>query len=130
MNLIEENSYHILFPFRSLDYPENFGTYSYFPQCVCFLNRPGQNPNLAAFNSKIQVFCRPEWDKRGALMKINSAIFKCKNEFPKQLGLEKLMKKMGSFLWFSCLLTSWVMVFKLSKIVSFLQFFADKIFLL
>ena len=31
-------------------------------------------------------------------------IFKWKNEFPKQLGLEKQMKKMGSFVWFSCLL--------------------------
>ena len=25
----------------------------YFPQCVCFLNRTGPNPNLTAFISKI-----------------------------------------------------------------------------
>ena len=28
----------------------------------------------------------------------------CKNEFSKQLGLKKHMKKMRSFVWFSCLL--------------------------
>ena len=51
-------------------------------------------------------------------------IFKCKNEVPKQLGLEKQMKKNGviSVVFIS---PSWFMVLKLSKIVSFLQFFAD-----
>ena len=34
-------------------------------------------------------------------MKINFGNFKCKNEFPKQLRLEKQMEKMGSFVWFS-----------------------------
>ena len=34
------------------------------PQWVCFLNLTGQNPNLTAFSSKIQVFCRPEQTKR------------------------------------------------------------------
>ena len=45
----------------------------------------GQSPNLTAFTSKIQVFCRPEWTKEA----------KMENEFPKQLGLEKQMKKWG-----------------------------------
>ena len=76
----------------------------YFPQCVYFLNRTRQNPNLTAFTSKIQVFCRPEWAKGGTPWKWILTIFKWKNEFPKQLGLEKQMKKMGSFVWFSCLL--------------------------
>ena len=46
------------------------------------------------------------------------------NEVPQQLGLEKQMKKMGLV---SLVIMShfWVMVFKLSKIVSFLQFFAN-----
>ena len=69
----------------------------YFPQCVCFLNRAGQNPNLTTFVSKIQVFCRPEWSKGGTPWKWILTIFKCKNGFPKQLGLEKQKKKMGSF---------------------------------
>ena len=30
--------------------------------------------------------------------------FQMQNEFPKQLSLERQMKKMGSFVWFSCLL--------------------------
>ena len=48
---------------RRWDYLENFGIYTqldrksrtwffYFPQCVCFLNLTGQNPNLTAFTSK------------------------------------------------------------------------------
>ena len=46
------------------------------------------------------------------------------NEVPQQLGLEKQMKKMGLV---SLVIMShfWIMVFKLSKIVSFLQFFAN-----
>ena len=101
--------------FRPRDYPEIFGICSqldrksktwffYFPQCVYFLNQTGQNPNLTAFTSKIQVFCRPEWAKGETPWKWILTIFKWKNEFPKQLGLEKQMKKMGSFVWFSCLL--------------------------
>ena len=45
------------------------------------LNRTGQNPNLTAFTAKIQVFCRSEWAKGGP--------HAYKNEFPKQLELEK-----------------------------------------
>ena len=74
---------------RPWDYPENFGIYSqlgrksktlffYLPQCICFLNPTGQNPNLTAFTCKIQVFCRPEWNKGGTPWKWISAIFKCK----------------------------------------------------
>ena len=44
---------------------EKAKTVFYFPQGVCFLNRTVQNPNLTAFTSKIQVFCRPEWTKGG-----------------------------------------------------------------
>ena len=64
-----------------------------------------QNPNLADFNSKIQIFCRPEWAKGGTLWKWILTIFKWKNEFPKGLVLEQQMKKMESFVWFSCLLS-------------------------
>ena len=76
----------------------------YFAQCVHFLNRTRPNPNLTAFTSKIQIFCRQEWNKWGTLWKLILTIFKCKNEFPKQLGLEKQKKKIWSFVWFSCLL--------------------------
>ena len=51
--------------------------------------------NLIAFTYKIQVFCRPEWTKRGTAWKWILIIFKCKNEFSKQLGLEKQVKKWG-----------------------------------
>ena len=50
-------------------------------------------------------------------------IFKGKNEFPKQLGLEKQIKKGVICLVFMS--PSWVTVLKLSKIVSFLPFLAD-----
>ena len=76
----------------------------YLPQRVFFLNWTGQNPNLTAFTSKIQVFCRPEWTNGGIPWKRNLTIFKCKNEFPKQLGFEKQMKRMRSFILFSCLI--------------------------
>ena len=50
-------------------------------------------------------------------------IFKWINEFPKQLGLERQMKKMRSFVWFSCLLSE---LWSLNcQIVYFLHFFAD-----
>ena len=63
-------------------------------------------------------------DQRGDPWKWILKILKCKNEFPKRLGLEKQMKSNGII----CLVfmaPSWVMVLNLSKIVSFMQFFAD-----
>ena len=78
---------------------------SFFLQYVYFLNWTGQNPNLTTFTSKIQVFCRPEWAKELTPWKWILTIFKWKNDFPKQLGLEKQMKKMGSFARFSYLLS-------------------------
>ena len=62
-------------------------------------------------------------DQRGTPWKWISTIFKCKNEFPQELGLKKQIKK-GVI----CLITmsfSGVLVLELSKIVSFLQIFAD-----
>ena len=76
----------------------------YFPQCVYFLNQTGQNPNLTAFISKIQVFCRPEWEKARTPWKLILTIFKWKNEFPRQVGFQKQMKKMVPVVWFSYLL--------------------------
>ena len=35
------------------------------------MNRAGQNSDLTAFTSKIQVFCRPDWSKGGDPMKMN-----------------------------------------------------------
>ena len=56
--------------------------------------------------------------------KILMSQIKPPNEVPQQLGLEKQMEKMGvvSLVFMS---PFWVMVFKLSKIVSFLQFFTN-----
>ena len=74
----------------------------YFP--VCFLNRMGQNPNLAAFTSKIKGFAYQNGPKgEGTPWKLILTIFKCKNGFPKQLGREKKMNE--PFFWFSCLLS-------------------------
>ena len=39
----------------------------------------GKNPNLTAFTSKIQAFCRPEWTKGGTPWKWILTIFECKN---------------------------------------------------
>ena len=51
-------------------------------------------------------------------------IFKWKNEFLKQLGLEKQMEKMGSFVWFSCLLPElWSL--NCQKLCPFCIFFAN-----
>ena len=50
-------------------------------------------------------------------------IFKCKNEVPKQVRLEKHDKKWGHSLVF--ISPPWYMVLKLAKITSFLQCFAD-----
>ena len=50
-------------------------------------------------------------------------ILKCKTEVPKQLGLKKQMKNGVINVVF--ISPSWYIVLNLSKIVSFLQFFAD-----
>ena len=50
-------------------------------------------------------------------------ILQCKNEFPKQLGFKKLMKKIGSFVWFLCLLLElWSL--NCQKLCPFCIFFA------
>ena len=64
----------------------------YFPQGVCFLNWTVPNPNVTAFTSKIQVFCRRECTKKGTPWKWILTIFECKNEFPKHLRLKNQMK--------------------------------------
>ena len=97
----------------------------YFPQCAYFPDRTRQNPNLTAFTFKIQVFCRPEWAKgKWTPWKCILTIFKWKNEFPKQLGLGKQMKKMSSFVWFPCLLPElWSL--NCQKLCPFCIFLAD-----
>ena len=57
-------------------------------------------------------------------MKMNFDNFQMQNWVPKQLGLQRQMKKIGVI----CLVfmsPSWVMILKLWKIISFLQFFGD-----
>ena len=96
------------------DYPENVGIYSPFNLLL--------KPVFFFTFLNVCVFWT-EWDKilisqlsppklryladqngQKTSWKWILTIFKCKNEFPKQLGLEKQMKKMGSFFWFPCLL--------------------------
>ena len=86
---------------------------------MCFLYWMGQNPNLTAFTSKIQVFCRPEWTKGGPHENEFWQFLKCENDVPKQLGLKKSRWKnwVISLVFIS---SSWFMVLKLSKIVFFL----------
>ena len=65
---------------RPWDYPENFGVYSqlnrksktffYFPQCVCFLNPTGQNPNLTLLPQNSGIL-QTRMGQRGNLMKMN-----------------------------------------------------------
>ena len=87
--------------FGSWDYPEKFGIYSQLDRksktCfftflnvyACWIKRD-KSPNLTAFISKIQVFCRPEsTDQSGTLWKWISTIFKIKNKYYKQLELKK-----------------------------------------
>ena len=95
---------------RPWNYLENSGIYSQLnrksetrflhPYCLCFLNQTGQNANLTAFTSKILVFCRPEWTKWDP--HVND-------------------------IWQSLLFMSpsWVVILKLSKILSFFPIFAD-----
>ena len=45
--------------------PVFFFTFPHIYSLVYFLIRTGQNSDLTAFISKIQVFCRPEWTKGG-----------------------------------------------------------------
>ena len=54
----------------------------HFSQCVSFLNRMGQKPNLAAFTSKIQASCRPEWTKG----------------WPKKMNFDKFQMQKNRFL--------------------------------
>ena len=87
--------------FGSWDYPEMFGIYSQLDRksktCfftflnvyACWIKRD-KSPNLTAFISKIQVFCRPEsTDQSGTLWKRILTIFKIKNKYYKQLELKK-----------------------------------------
>ena len=95
--------------FKSWDYPRNFGIYSQrkskawsftFLNVVCFMNQMGQNPNLTAFTSNIQVFCRPEWTKGAPY---ESEFWQFSNS-KIELGLKKQMKKTRSLVLFSYLL--------------------------
>ena len=65
----------------------------YFPQCVCFLNRTGQNSDLTVFTSKIQVFYRLEWTIGGTPWKWILTFFRYKNEYHKQVELKSRWKK-------------------------------------
>ena len=93
-----------------------------FPQYVFFLNWVGQNPNLKAFTSKIQVFGRPEWTE-GGTRENEFWQFSNAKRIPPTVRAWKTDEKNGAI--FLAMSAPWVMVLKLSKIVSFLQFFAD-----
>ena len=94
--------------FRSWDYPENFEIYSQldrksktwfftFLDPHFHLNRMGQNPNVTAFTSKIQLFCRPEWtDQSGTVWKWILTISKYKNEYHTNRA-QKVDERMASF---------------------------------
>ena len=73
---------------------------------------------IGSFCPKIEVFYRPELTKWGTTWKWILSIFKFRNECYKQVD-----EKWGHFSSF--MFSSWVMVFKLSKKVHFLQFCAE-----
>ena len=85
------------------------------------MNRTEQNPDLTAFTSKIQVFCRPEWTKEGTPWKRILTFFKYKSEYHETVRAQKVDEKNGVI----CLVSffpSWVTVLKLLKIVHFCKF--------
>ena len=75
----------------------------YFLWYVCFLNRTRQNSDLAAFTSKIQVFCKPEWTKRGTPMKMNFVNF----QIPKWISQANRAQKVDGKNGLICLV-SWL----------------------
>ena len=98
--------------FRSWDYPENFGIYflldresetgffTFLSVYVSWIKRD-KILNLSPPNSGIS---RTRMDQKGTTWKWILTVFKCKNEVPKQIGLENQMKIMGSLVLFSYLL--------------------------
>ena len=102
----------------------------YLPQRVCFLNRAGQYPHVTAFTSTFRSFADQDGPKE-IPWKLILTIFKCKNEFLKQLRLKKQMKKKkkkkkkNGVICLVFISPFWVKVLRLSKNLSFLQFFSN-----
>ena len=83
----------------------------------------GQNSDLTAFTSKIQVFCRPEWPKwaphENEFWQFSNTKINITNSSSAKNRWKKGVICLVSFFDF------WVMVLKLPKIVHFLQICAD-----
>ena len=80
-------------------------------QCVCFLNRKGQNSDLTAFTSKIQLFCRPEWIKGRTSWKWIFDNFEIQKWISQTVRAQKVDEKNGAI----CLVyffPSWGLVLK------------------
>ena len=112
----------LLSHFRSWDYPEDFGFIhnsiekvkpDFALSSLCMIP---ELKGTKSWSHNFHLQRRTPW-------KCILTNFKCKNEVPKKLGLEKQMIKNGviSLVFISL---PWVMVLKLSKIMSFLQYFA------
>ena len=84
-----------------------------------------RQPHVQCFLYWQAVFCRRKLTKGATPWKWILPIFKCKSELSKQLGLEKQMKKMGSFVWFSCLRPKWWSL-NCQKLWPFCKFDASK----
>ena len=111
-NFIEQTS-----PNKPRDYPENFGIYSQ-------LDRKSKTCLFTFLNVYVS------WIEQGKILILQLLLpkfryfpMKMNFEFPNQLGFKKQMKKWCHLSGFMS--PSWVMVLILSKIVAFLQFFAD-----
>ena len=97
---------------RPWDYPENFWIYTpgflnlvfYLPQCAFSWIKRDKILISQFSRPKFRYFADQNVPKGGTPWKRILIIFKCKNKLPKKLGFEKEMKKMGSFVWFSCLI--------------------------
>ena len=78
-----------------------------------------KNPNLTAFTSKIQVFSRPEWTKRGGPHENEFWQFSnAKMIFVNSKGSKSRLK--NGVICLDLVFPSWVMALQLSEIVSFL----------
>ena len=119
---------------RRWDYPKNFGFYSqldrknktwFFTFHKVYVSWIEWDKILISQISPPKLrYCRPEWTKGRTPWEWILPLFKCKSEFPIQFQVNFYRaQKADAKIWVICqvfVCPSWVMILKLSKIVSFL----------
>ena len=91
--------------FRSWDYPEHFGIYSqldwksktwFFIFLDVYVSLERDKIPISRLSPPKFRYFADQNGRKGDPMKMNFYNFQCKTDVPKQLGLEKQVKKMGS----------------------------------